>query len=63
MKTELENIELINGLLKEASDTFTGEFTDTHKSKMNQIYNYISLLSFNTGKRYVISGTKLIVEE
>lgn len=65
MKTELENIELINGLLKEAKDNFTGEWTDTHKSRMNQIFKYIELLNYNTGKRYVIDRdtNKLVVEK
>ena len=62
MKEHNEKVEMINTLLKEASDNFTGEFTETHQSKMNQIYYYIRELNKETGKNYVIKGTQLIEE-
>lgn len=57
-----DKIKMINLLLKEASENYTGEWSETHQSKMTQIYNYINELNKETGKRYVISGTQLVEE-
>ena len=64
MKTELENIDYINELIKEASK-YNGEWTQSHQNRINEIYTLIRFLSFNTGKKYVIdsANAKLVVEE
>lgn len=57
-----DKVTMINALLKEASDNYTGEWTETHKSRMDQIYKYVQELNNETGKRYVINGTQLVEE-
>lgn len=62
-QSEKELVSMINNLLKQASDNFTGEWTNNHNSKMNLIYHHIKNLRIATGKNYVINGVELIIEE
>lgn len=57
-----DKVTMINALLKEASENYTNEWTDTHKSRMEQIYKYIQELNKETGKHYVINDTQLVEE-
>ena len=54
-------VSLINSLLEEAKENYKGVWDSTHTSRMNQIYYYIDELNKETGKRYIINGTELVL--